>query len=139
METSEPFGHAEQQQHHPNDAAVCSTVVRAIKKATGTREDWLGVYGVHGSASISKPTCVEHRGRLYPSRDSRIDLVLYTLTDIQRFSNAASLLRAALAKDYPILVHGLSGAGKTRAILDVLANEHESQSWLYGIYLDFPT
>lgn len=108
--------------------------IKAIKKETSTVENWLD-----GAQSVlSQPTRRECRGKLYPVRNSRIDLVLYTLTDRQRFNEAASKLRAELTnKDYPIRVHGLSGAGKTRAILDVLANQQDSESWRYGIYLDF--
>ena len=90
-----------------------------------------------------EPVLSTFRGRKYPTRgdgtaasNNTPDLLLYTLTHEDRYNGAATKLRGAL-KSEPLLVHGLSGAGKTRALLDVLANNNGEQgSWEYGVYID---
>jgi hypothetical protein len=90
-----------------------------------------------------EPVLSTFRGRKYPTRgdgtaasNNTPDLLLYTLTHEDRYNGAATNLRGAL-KSEPLLVHGLSGAGKTRALLDVLANNNGEQgSWEYGVFID---
>jgi hypothetical protein len=90
-----------------------------------------------------EPVLSTFRGRKYPTRgdgtaapNNTPDLLLYTLTHEDRYNGVATNLRGAL-KSEPLLVHGLSGAGKTRALLDVLANNNGEQgSWEYGVYID---
>ena len=90
-----------------------------------------------------KPVLSTFQGRKYLIREGGAtasnntpDLLPYTLMREDRYDGAATNLRGAL-KSAPLLVHGLSRAGKTRALLDVLAiNNGEQGSWEYGMYID---
>jgi len=90
-----------------------------------------------------EPVLSTFRGRKHPTRgdgtaasNNAPDLLLCTLTHEDRHNGAATNLRGAL-KSEPLLVHGLSGAGKTRALLDVLANNNGEQgSWEHGGCID---
>jgi hypothetical protein len=90
-----------------------------------------------------EPVLPTFRGRKYTTRgdgtaasNNTPDLLLYTLTHQDRYNGAATKLRGTL-KSEPLLVYGLSGAGKTSALLDVLANNNSEQgSWEYGVYIE---
>lgn len=78
-------------------------------------------------------------GNSYPVRrtdQQRPDLLLYTLTDKDRYKGPVELLRNAIGHKKQLVFHGLSGAGKTRALLDMLANDEELP-FAFLIYLDF--